>query len=167
MPGNVDPKPDTQLMSLIHNPEPVRGVLAPFDLETLRDSFTLLPGSPPGFDPARLYGTDDGAAKFVNTVNSRAHANTGVGSTFIPREQQPRAPESSLDTRPSQGGVDSGTEKKRKKKKKKRKHEHEDGGGGSEHKEHKKKKRKKDKDQHEHNHHRGGEDGENGDVVVD
>ncbi|RUP43640.1 hypothetical protein BC936DRAFT_136909 [Jimgerdemannia flammicorona] len=104
MPGNVDPKPDTQLMSLIHNPEPVRGVLAPFDLETLRDSFTLLPGSPPGFDPARLYGTDDGAAKFVNTVNSRAHANTGVGSTFIPREQQPRAPESSLDTRPSQGG---------------------------------------------------------------
>lgn len=35
-------------------------------------------------------GTNDGAARLNDTVNSRAHASTGVGITFVPREPESR-----------------------------------------------------------------------------
>ncbi|RUS16041.1 hypothetical protein BC937DRAFT_91670 [Endogone sp. FLAS-F59071] len=143
LPGNVDPKPDNTLMNLIRNPDAPKSLIVPFDQEALREAFNLRPGPVPGFDYARLDtdGTNDGAARLNDTVNSRAHASTGVGSTFVPRE-----PESRPDFRvqASAEGVESGTEKKHKKKDKDQHGEHEHGA-----------------------HHRGTEEGENGDVVVD
>ncbi|KAK9762456.1 hypothetical protein K7432_011778 [Basidiobolus ranarum] len=85
LPGKTDFTPSTYLRDLIMAPPKAAGNISPFDVDTLKDAFSLRPGTVPGFDVSRLGSERDIRKRNIKPTVPKPESSVPVpSSTSVP-----------------------------------------------------------------------------------